>query len=337
MHKLKSLLTASVLALALLGTSAPAREIVIRTEPLLLNDNDPAQTQLGSLTYLGGLVLDSDEWRFGGISGLAVSPDGGQLLALTDRASWLAFRPVLKDGKLAGVTDSEVRYVRNEGGGKWGEGDQDSEAVALSPDGHALVAFERNHRIVQFNQPDPDDPSSIMMQNAAPGPDIPELGTAPHNAGLESLVFLDAERILGMTEGARQNDNDDAVRGWIIDENGPYPVSYETRDGYVPTDMALLPDGDVIAVERYFNLLTGVRARICIIERESIAPGATLICNQIAELRRPISVDNMEGIAAYQNARGETTIYLASDDNFSSWRQRTLLMMFRLEDGASGD
>jgi hypothetical protein len=40
-------------------------------------------------------------------------------------------------------------------------------------------------------------------------------------------------------------------------------------------------------------------------------------------------VDNFEGIAARRGPKGETLIYLISDNNFRSG-QRTLLMMFAL-------
>ncbi len=48
-------------------------------------------------------------------------------------------------------------------------------------------------------------------------------------------------------------------------------------------------------------------------------------------LRRPLTLDNMEGVAARQSERGETLIYLISDDNFRLL-QRTLLMVFALEE-----
>ena len=50
----------------------------------------------------------------------------------------------------------------------------------------------------------------------------------------------------------------------------------------------------------------------------------------LAVLAPPLTVDNMEAIAARKNEAGETILYLMSDDNFSS-DQRTLLMMFRLD------
>ena len=48
-------------------------------------------------------------------------------------------------------------------------------------------------------------------------------------------------------------------------------------------------------------------------------------------LRRPLTLDNMEGVAARRGESGETRIYRSSDDNFSLLQQ-TLLLVFVLED-----
>jgi len=53
----------------------------------------------------------------------------------------------------------------------------------------------------------------------------------------------------------------------------------------------------------------------------------------IAELKPPLNIDNMEGIAARSGDNGETIIYLKSDDNFDHDDQRTLLLMFALTGG----
>jgi hypothetical protein len=51
----------------------------------------------------------------------------------------------------------------------------------------------------------------------------------------------------------------------------------------------------------------------------------------LAEMRKPITVDNMEGLDVVTTPDGRTLVFMLSDDNQSS-RQRTLLMMFELQD-----
>jgi hypothetical protein len=42
------------------------------------------------------------------------------------------------------------------------------------------------------------------------------------------------------------------------------------------------------------------------------------------------NIDNMEGVAVRQGPKGETFIYMISDDNYSPL-QRTVLLMFELK------
>jgi hypothetical protein len=51
---------------------------------------------------------------------------------------------------------------------------------------------------------------------------------------------------------------------------------------------------------------------------------------ELARLASPYAVDNLEGLAATRGARGETLLWLISDDNFNPL-QRNILMLFELE------
>ena len=67
------------------------------------------------------------------------------------------------------------------------------------------------------------------------------------------------------------------------------------------------------------------------ISARTIVPGARLEGEAIAVLSPPLTVDNLEGVAARRTAAGETLIYLVSDDNFNPL-QRSLLLMFALSE-----
>ena len=62
----------------------------------------------------------------------------------------------------------------------------------------------------------------------------------------------------------------------------------------------------------------------------AVVPGAVLEGAVIATLKPPLTVDNFEGLACRASDRGETLLYLISDDNFDATNQRTLLLMFAL-------
>jgi hypothetical protein len=106
-------------------------------------------------------------------------------------------------------------------------------------------------------------------------------------------------------------------------------LGYTLRGTFHPTGAAILPDCNVAVLERSFTIGEGVRARVVYVPAKTIRPGATLRGEELAEFRQPLTVDNMEGIAARKGDKGEPLIYLISDNNFSGF-QRTILMMFEL-------
>ena len=141
--------------------------------------------------------------------------------------------------------------------------------------------------------------------------------------------MLGPGRLLVVTEDLRVGA--DAVAGWLIAGARAAPLAYLTRHRFKPTDFALLPSGDVLALERRYGPIAGPGARLVRIKRAAIAPGARLAGVELARLVPPLTVDNMEGLAVRATAGGATLLYLLSDDNYNPL-QATLLMVFRLEE-----
>jgi hypothetical protein len=122
--------------------------------------------------------------------------------------------------------------------------------------------------------------------------------------------------------------------GWIGDGVTWEELRYRAARGFRPTGMTQIPagmaqQGDVLVLERRFTLLEGPGSRITRLRRSAIRPGETLEGEELAVLRQPSTADNFEGISVARGPRGETLVYILSDDNFSIW-QRTLLLMFEL-------
>jgi hypothetical protein len=107
--------------------------------------------------------------------------------------------------------------------------------------------------------------------------------------------------------------------------------SWDAPDGHDPTDMSALDpgsgDGRMLVLHRSFSPLAGVS--IILSEGDfRRPPGAKVSSVEIARLRPPLSVDNMEALAI--RVEGERRyIYMLSDDNFNAL-QRTLLLKFEL-------
>ena len=150
----------------------------------------------------------------------------------------------------------------------------------------------------------------------------------PSNGGIETLVHVGRGYLLALSE--RQRAGPGTLRAWVGVDGDWQEMRYRRTIGFRPTDGTLLPNGDILVLERRFLLGRGSAIRLVRIARRSIAPGRTLTGRQIARLDAPMTVDNFEGIAARPTSAQETLIYLISDDNFNPL-QRTLLLMFSLQ------
>ena len=123
------------------------------------------------------------------------------------------------------------------------------------------------------------------------------------------------------------------VMGWIgTPAGGSYvwtSFDYATVPDFRPTAIAPLPDGSFATLERAFDMVRGVRCRVMRFDAAQLKPGATVKPEELARLAAPYAVDNLEGLAATKGARGETLLWLISDDNFNRL-QRNILLLFEL-------
>lgn len=325
MAKPRTIITRVTIACAVLWLVAPAvaDPLALHARSVPLDPNHPSRTLIGGLEYRGGLVLRAGDSRFGGLSGLEVSVDGARMTAVSDRGYWIeASLDYDADGRLAGVADGAIHALRDETGRPLAQPWNDAEEIAPFGDGRRLVAFEHIHRIWIYG----DDPATARAR-ALWSP--PGLAQVPANGGVEALARLADGAFLAVTEKSYLAEG--VLRGWLIsaDFAAQRPLAYAVAADFHPTAFATLPNGDVLALERRFTLVSGPGARLLRIPRATIVAGAVLEGRLVASLAAPLTVDNMEGLALRRDANGGVLVYLVSDDNYSTI-QRTLLMMFRL-------
>lgn len=310
-----------VFALCLAIHTAQADPIPLRASPIELLPGHPETTKIGRLEFLGGLHLSSSDARFGGVSGLETAPDGS-LIGIADVGYWFRFRPVRDaQGRLVDALDGDLEPLRDELGQAFdGKAWTDAESVRRDAQGQLLVSFERHHRVLRYK--------------AVGGPGMtvdtpPALQGQPSNGGIEALATFPDGRLLLISERARDTDGD--LRAWLRDTEGAWhSLAYLTEGERLPTDAAVLPSGDLIVLERKYGLFTELGTRLALIPAARIAPGGKLYGETLASWEAPMSVDNMEGLAIARDADGATLLWVISDDNQSK-RQRTLLMLFRLQ------
>jgi hypothetical protein len=299
------------------------RKVEVRTTPVPLNPKKPDQDLIGRLRFRGGLHLASDDPRFGGFSSLRLARDGARLTLVSDEGSWLTARIVLEKGRLLGLEGAEMGPLLDLAGAPLREKDnRDAESLAILPDGSFLVGFERQHRIWHYA----GDNGRLKGPADAVSPP-PGIADAPFNGGIESLVSLPKGRLFAMTEYGIQGD---LIRGWIGVPPDWRPLGYRFERALRPSDAALLPWGDLLALERAYNPDRGVvGARVRQISRDALRPEAILGGRLVADIDPQLDLDNLEGIDCREEGK-DTLCYLVSDDNLNP-QQRTLLLLFALE------
>jgi len=297
----------------------------IRSTAMPFKIDDPSATRVGKLIWRGGISLLGNSRNFGGWSDLVVSPDNRTLTSISDVGGWFT-ATIERDakGNLTGLANGRIGPLRGLDGRPlvskvW----SDAEGMALMPDGSWLVSFEQHHRIWHYPTLD-GTPTAIDL----PG----NFDRQPGNGGVETITVLPDGRIVAISEEYTIRPN--MAVGWI-----GVPVSpgryvwdmfeYAKIADFDPTSIRLMPDGSFVVLERAFDFVHGVRVRVMRFPGSELKVDATIHAEELARLASPYAVDNLEGVAATTGARGETLLWLISDDNFNPL-QRNLLLLFEI-------
>ncbi|MBA4761090.1 MAG: esterase-like activity of phytase family protein [Sphingomonas sp.] len=296
------------------------RNAAVKATPVVLEPGNPQRTQLGGLTFLGGVALEGEGAAFGGFSAMMVDrdrfallSDGGNIVSFTMGADW---------------TPRAVRFAELPAGpGKgWRKQDRDSESLTTDPaTGRIWVGFERANAVWRYER-------GFAHAEAHATP--PALANWSSNGGAEAMVRLRDGRFVVLAED-RKGDAAGTVRG-ILFSGDPvvaprrgFAFSYRPPRGFKPTDMAELPDGRIAILNRRFALPLTFTATLTVVPRKAIRRGAIVTGREIARFEGAVLHDNFEALAAVQEGR-DTILWIASDDN-QLFLQRSLLLKFRLD------
>ena len=307
-------------------------EIVVRARPIEYFQNGEGDKHVfGRLKWRGGLSLLSTSPVFGGISGLSLDRNGKNIIAVTDQGTWMTGE-IIYDGVrpkyLHKVIVGPLR-ARN-GQVLKSKRNQDAEGLELingtSKRGTALISFERNHRIGRFpiTSKGIGKPTGYLK--------LPKgLRGVTRNKGLEAITIIKKGRYKGrvLTFAERKISRDGHLQGWILSGKKSKPLLLKRIGGFDVTDLASLPSGDIIVLERRFNWSEGIHMRLRLIPVAALASRRVIKGEILLEADGGYAIDNMEGLALHQTDKGKTVITLISDDNFSIL-QRTLLLQFEL-------
>jgi hypothetical protein len=306
--------------------------IEVHALTIALSPKDPTIQHAGALDYRGGLFLRSPDKNFGGFSGLLVSPDGTQMIAVSTGGSWFTADLYYSDGQLVNMSGAKLAPLLDPSGKALAP--HMGKAGAVTPagpdgfDGPLYVAFDRTHKIWLY--PAGKDrfaavPSEVELPQDARRSTV--------NGGINGLYGLDYHTLFALSSDMRDRKGD--IEGWLIpvppgSDAGTHGVVFLKGMGdYKPADVAGLPGGDLFVLERSFSLAKGAGLQIRRIKRADIHPYTVLEGEVIAQLDVRYSIDNMEGLAVRAGENGEPLLYLLSNDNFNGL-QRTVLLEFAL-------
>lgn len=313
----------AVASLALAGTAARASaqaRVQVVTEPL--PPLPGADRAAGRLVYRGGVALSARDSRFGGWSDLWLSPEGTQLVMISD-FGWFLDAPIVLDADGAPVAVDAARLAALPVGDDpaMRRGRPDAEGLARTADGGFLVSFEGSNRILRYPGGGPAFSRPPVTVPAPAG-----IERAPNNGGMEALACWRDGTMAVLAEELVDAAGDHV--GWM---DGPARWKPFTlaASAFNPTGACVSPDGDLIVLGRRFAFFT-FAARVSSLTREQCAGGGRLRDVELGQWHRPDWSDNFEGIAARRGRRGETLLYLISDDNYRRTLQRTLLLCFEL-------
>jgi len=218
---------------------------VVELLPIELDSRNPERKEFGRLEFLNGFELRSKDRRFGGLSGLILGADG-RLYAVSDAGYWVSVRMTVdSEAKLLDLTDWIIQPILSTSGAPVTDSLHDAEALARAPDGSFLVAFENVHRIWRYPPP-PLNYYSLPI----PVPIPPLAARAPSNGGLEGIAVFADGRLLALTEEFQNPDG--SFKGWLIDGQQFFELSYLPSPDFRVTDCAALSNGDVIVLERRY-------------------------------------------------------------------------------------
>ncbi|WP_305988220.1 esterase-like activity of phytase family protein [Roseibium sp. MMSF_3544] len=308
--------------------------VKLRTKPIETFHIGHSDTKFGRLTFLGGLELLASDRKVGGLSGMIMLDQGDAFLAVTDNGHWVAGDVQQTDeGAPTGIDNLRIASLLGADGktlrARWGH---DTEALTLSPSGLYVTAETRN---AIYHYPWPLTSTKTLMVGEVALPE--EASKLPRNAGLEALAAAPddgalAGKLVAVAESTPSDAHD--FPAFLIGPNGSERFSIRRRDRFDATDAAFLPNGDLVLLERRFNLRDLIGMRLRRFDAASIKPGAVVDGEVILEADFSHQIDNMEALAIHQNAAGEVILTLLSDNN-RSLLQRTVFLRFRLDEDES--
>jgi hypothetical protein len=319
-------LVAAFLFLATIVAPGPPRppagpgRATLNVAAVALDEAQPGRRRVGALVYLRGWELSSDDPRFGALSAIHVA--NGEVTAVSDTGFVFEFA-------LPRAAGREVLFIHPlPFAAGTPKRSRDTESLVVAGE-QAWIGFESINAVKRFRR-------GRWREESAAQPAAMRRWRG--NQGAEAMARLADGRFLVFAEG---RDDDEPYSAALLFPRDPARAGtpaavlrYRRPPGFRVTDVAQLPDGRLLILNRRFGWFSWFAASLVIADLPPPRDGATIAGRQIALLDAPLAVDNMEGLSVSREG-GRTIVRIASDNDFMPLRQ-TLLLEFALIEGGAG-
>jgi len=248
--------------------------------------------------------------RFGGFSGIEVSPDGQRFWAISDRGA-LAEGKLLRNsaGRLTGVTVDSHQRLNDPDNIPTSGVETDSEGLARSPDGRLYVSFEGYHRIWTYR---PEGGEAAWF------PRHPDFKKMQANSSLEALAIDQDGALYTLPERSGSYGTPFPVyrygnEGWQV-------IGHIPREGeWLPVGADFDDRGQLYLLWRHFTGY-GFSSRVT---RHALQGDDW--SGETVYQTRPLTHGNLEGLSLWRNASGTLKAVLVTDDNFRAIQRSELV------------
>jgi len=327
--RVASLLFLMAWATSFVAHAAGSLPLSLQTSDYPLCGDENACPRIGKVRILGTLMIPSrtvNGLRLASLSGLAWDDDEGILYAVSDHGALFGLRPKIRGDQLVGLTLTSsaalvdpktrkpVRYRRSDAEGLEIINGRNSR----KGDAELIVSFEGEPRVARHR------PDGSVISEVPLSPPLNDIHQLRYNKMYEAVCMHPREGILVAPE-APLNTDPGTTRLYRTDARSwKLPPS---RGAIV--DMACLPNGDVLLMEREFSPITlhiVVTLRRLVL-RQPVPFDQPLEHEVVATFdnHEGLNLDNFEGLTRHRGNR----FFMISDDN-DTLLQRTLLVYFEI-------
>lgn len=267
--------------------------------------------------YFGAFRWVMSDKNFGGLSAIEVEDDGAAFVALSDKGQFIRGTLLRDDeGRIRAVRVVPIQPLKSDTTAPLRKGRNDSEGLAIAPDGTAYVSFEGAARVLRYRQID-------GLAENLPTPDA--FGAFPRNSALEALAIDRQGALYTLPEELPGSKKPRLLLGQPGNPGGKdfpvwrfakgkwtQPFDLPRRGSFLPVGADFGPDGRLYVLERQFLGISGFASRV-----RSFVIAKTGLTAERVEMQSPVGLhDNLEGLSVWRDPTGAIRLTMISDDNF---------------------